>query len=187
MSSFPAHRPLLSVAEYLAGEESAEVRHEYLAGEIYAMTGASARHNRICLNLGAALLRQLRGSPCQVFMVDLKVHLRVNSDDYFYYPDLMVACRADDAASHYREHPRVIIEVLSESTERIDRREKFFAYQQIAALEEYVLVAQDRPEATVFRRAAGWAATRLGEGDTLELASLDFRLALNEVFDGVPE
>lgn len=181
----PACRPLISVADYLAGEESAEVRHEYLAGEIYAMTGASARHNLICTNLLAALHAHLRGGPCQVFMVDLKVHLRVNSDDYFYYPDLMVACRSDDSASHYREHPRVIVEVLSESTERIDRREKFFAYQQIAALEEYVLVAQDHPEITHYRRAAGWASTVLGVDDTLALDSLDFRLAVAEIYAGV--
>lgn len=180
-----ARRPLIPVAEYLAGEESAEVRHEYLAGEIYAMTGASARHNLICLNLASELRSHLRGGPCQVFMADLKLHLRVNADDYFYYPDLMVACRSDDSASHYREHPRVIAEVLSESTERIDRREKFFAYQRIAALEEYVLVAQDRAELTIYRRAAGWASTTLGAEDTLALASLDFRLPVAAVYAGV--
>lgn len=180
-----APRPVVSVADYLAGEEKAECRREYLAGEVYAMSGASARHNLICGNLFAALHRHLAGGPCRVFMSDLKVHLRTAGEEYFYYPDLMVACRPDDAASHSREHPCVLVEVMSPTTERTDRREKLFAYQQIAALEEYVLIAQDGIEVAVHRRANGWAASRPTAGGVLELKSVAFELPVVSLYAGV--
>lgn len=179
-----ARRPQISVAEYLAGEESAECRHEYLAGEVYAMSGASARHNTICVNLAAALHRHLAGSPCRVFMSDLKVHLRNAGEEYFYYPDVMVACRPDDAASHSRDHPCVLVEVMSPTTERTDRREKLFAYQQIAALEEYVLIARDNFEVAVYRRADGWIASRPAADGTLELKSIGFELSVTALYEG---
>lgn len=177
-----AHRPVVSVADYLADEESADCRHEYLAGEVYAMSGASARHNTICLNLAAALHRHLTGGPCRVFMSDLKVHLRNAGEEYFYYPDVMVACRPDDTASHSRDHPCVLVEVMSPTTERTDRREKLFAYQQIAALEEYVLIAQDNIELAVHRRADGWVASRPTAEGILELKSIGFVLPVAALY-----
>ena len=184
MGAIPKHRLLVSVADYLAGEERAECRHEYLAGEVYAMSGASARHNAICLNLASALHRHLAGGPCRVFMNDLKVRLDVLREDYFYYPDVMVACRPDDNASHYREHPCVLVEVMSESTERTDRREKLFAYREIAALEEYVLIAQDRAEVVVYRRADGWGASRPTADGVLDLNCLKFSLPVADLYAG---
>lgn len=180
------HLPL-SVEAYLAGELSAEVRHEYLAGEVYAMTGASRSHNLIAGNLFAALHVHLRGGPCRVFMGDMKLRLRDAQDDYFYYPDLMVACRPEDKARYWCEQPKLIVEVLSESTERIDTREKLFAYRNIEALEEYALLAQDRREATLYRRAHGWGATRLRDEAELELESVGLRLPLAEVYEGALE
>jgi len=174
----------LSEEDYLAGEEHSEVRHEYLAGEVYAMSGASARHNTICGNLFAALHRHLAGSPCRVFMSDLKVRLKVLDDTYFYYPDVMVACRPEDSASHYREQPCVLVEVMSATSERTDRREKLLAYREIAALEEYVLIAQDKSEVIVYRRAAGWASERPAAEGSLNLQSLSFSLPLAALYAG---
>lgn len=179
-----ARRPRVSVTDYLSGEESAECRHEFLDGDVHAMSGASARHNTICLNLATALHRHLAGGPCRVFMADLKVHLRSAGEEYFYYPDVMVACRPDDTASHYRDHPCVLVEVMSPTTERTDRREKLFAYQQIATLEEYVLIAQDSIEVAVHRRADGWAATRPEADGIMELKCIGFDLPVAALYEG---
>ena len=176
----------LSVEEYLAGEPASEVRHEYLGGTVYAMAGASVDHNTISLNLATSLRSHLRGKPCGAFMADVKVRLNLASDDIFYYPDVMVACDPRDTDKFFKRFPKVLIEVMSESTERIDRREKRWSYQQIETLEEYVLVAQDRIEVTVFRRANGWRPEVLNKPDqSLALASLEFSLPLSGVYEGV--
>lgn len=176
----------LSVEEYLAGEPASEVRHEYLGGTVYAMAGASVDHNTISLNLATSLRSHLRGKPCGAFMADVKVRLNLASDDIFYYPDVMVACDPRDTDKFFKRFPKVLIEVMSESTERIDRREKRWSYQQIETLEEYVLVAQDRIEVTVFRRANGWKPEVLNKPDqSLALASLEFSLPLSGVYEGV--
>ncbi|MDP2811899.1 MAG: Uma2 family endonuclease [Rhodocyclaceae bacterium] len=184
MNAAPQHRALLSVADYLAGEESAECRYEYLAGEVYAMSGASVRHNAICLNLASALQRHLAGGPCRAFINDVKVHLKVLNDDYFYYPDVMVACRPEDNASHYREQPCLLVEVMSESTKRVDRREKLLAYREIPALETYVLIGQQAPEVSIYRRAVGWMPERLSADGVIALPDLDFRLSVAELYAG---
>jgi Uma2 family endonuclease len=180
----PNPKPLLSLEAYIEGELHSEVKHEYLAGEVYAMAGAGAAHNLIAGNLFSALHRHLRGGPCRVFMSDMKLRIHHAREDYFYYPDVMVACRPNDTARYWREQPKLIVEVLSESTERVDTREKLFAYQTISDLEEYVVLAQDRREATVYRRADGWAATRLNGDALLELASVGLSVELAEVYEG---
>ena len=119
-------------------------------------------------------------------MVDMKVRLAVANDDIFYYPDLLVTCDARDTDRHFKRFPKVVIEVLSPETERTDRREKFMAYLGIETVEEYVLVAQDRREVTVFRRAEQWAAEVLtNPSESLTLRSLDFSLGLESVYEGV--
>lgn len=178
--------PLLTVEEYLEGEKLSEVRHEYIGGLVYAMAGASDEHNAISLNLASALLAHLRGKPCRVFMVDSKVRLQAEAEDIFYYPDLMVACDPRDTDRFFKRYPRVLVEVLSESTERIDRREKFLSYTQIETLEEYVLVAQDKMEVTLFRRANRWQPEALKDAtQSLLLASIDFTVALPAIYEGV--
>jgi len=176
----------LTVEDYLAGEPASEVRYEYLGGTVYAMAGASVEHNLISGNVFAALRSHLRGSPCGVFVADVKVRLHLANDDIFYYPDVMVACDPRDTDRFFKRFPKVLIEVMSESTERIDRREKRWSYQQIETLEEYVLVAQDRMEVTVFRRANQWKPEIFNKPDqSLALASLDFSLPLSGVYEGV--
>ena len=112
----------LSVPDYLAFEESSEIKHEYINGEIYAMAGTSVRHNRIVGNLYTRLLERMRGSPCEVFFVDVKLHLQQLRQDIFYYPDVMVCCDPQDREPYYRTRPCLVVEVLSSGTARIDQR-----------------------------------------------------------------
>ena len=177
----------LSVEDYLARELASEVRHEYLGGVVYAMAGASIEHNIISGNIYSSLRSHLRGKPCDTFMANVKLRLGLfANDDVFYYPDVMVACDPRDTDKFFKRFPKVLIEVMSESTERIDRREKRWSYQQIETLEEYVLVAQDRMEVTLFRRANQWRPEVLTKPDqTLALASLEFSLPLSGVYEGV--
>ena len=115
--SVPRKVQRLSVAEYLEAEKASPVRHEYIDGQVYAMAGASDRHNRISINLTNKLDNHLGDGPCEIFMADMKV--RVN-ETVFYYPDVVVACDGPAADPYYRKQPRLIIEVTSPTTEHID-------------------------------------------------------------------
>lgn len=176
--------PSISVADYLNGELKSEIRHEYIGGLVYAMAGASRRHNVICGNLFAGLRAHLRGTPCQVFMVDLKARLRIAGEDIFYYPDLMVTCDPRSNDPYFESFPKVLIEVLSPETERIDRREKFSTYTQVETLEEYILVAQENMEVTVFRRANNWLPDVANQREQqLRVSSLDFSMPLSAIYE----
>ncbi len=175
----------LSVEDYLRGEEGGDVRHEYIGGEVYAMVGTSDRHNLIAVNLATALRPHIRGTPCRLFMSDMKVRLRVASDDAFYYPDLMLACDPEDRATYYRTRPCLIVEVLSDTTQRIDRREKLLAYTSIDSLQEYLLLSQNGIEATLHRRVDGWRGKTVTTGD-VGLQCLDLAVPLATIYEDVP-
>src|SRR6185369_12510163 len=176
----------ISVDEYLGGEKLAEVRHEFVAGHVFAMAGASEEHNFIAGNIFAALHAHLQGKSWRVFLAEMKARLLVSETDIFYYPDVMVACDPRDTDRYFKRFPKVLIEVLSPDTERTDRREKFLSYTQIETLEEYVLVAQDRREVTIFRRNGEWQPEILSKSESeLELASLGFTLRLEGIYEGV--
>ena len=132
-----------SVEEYLDMEQRSPVRHEYVGGMIFAMTGASFVHALIVRNLVTALDRHLRGGSCHVLAVDMKV--QVDAANAFYYPDVLVVCDVAGQQAQQIDNPTLLIEVLSPSTETVDRREKRLNYQTLNSLREYVLVAQDRP------------------------------------------
>lgn len=178
--------PAIGVEEYLAGELRSQERHEYLGGSVYAMAGTSVEHNLIAQNILLSLRTHLKGKPCQVFISDVKVRLQISDEDVFYYPDVMVACSPKDNERYYKRYPQVLVEVLSPDTERIDRREKFLSYIQIETLMEYVLVAQDKMEVTIFRRANKWQPEIVKEGDKLfSLESLGFSLPVSAIYEGV--
>ncbi len=176
---------LISVEDYLQGELTSDIRHEYMGGKVYAMVGASDRHNLIAGNLFAALRPLGRGTPCQIFMSDMKVRLNVAGEDAFYYPDLVLASDPQDRERYYRSRPCLIVEVLSEATARIDRREKLLAYTGIDSLQEYLLLAQDRPEAELHRRQDGWRALRFTEG-SIPITCLDTEIPLAATYEDVP-
>src|SRR5438132_5522959 len=130
-----AARPIpLAVEDYLAAEQHSDIRHEYIGGNLYAMAGASDRHNLISGNNYAVLHSYLRGKACRVFMSDLKLRTQVAGENIFYYRDLMVVCDPRDTDRFFKRFPKVLIEVLSEATERTDRGEKFLNYTQLESL-----------------------------------------------------
>ena len=176
--------PRLSVQDYLAGEDGGEVRHEYIDGQVYAMTGASDRHGLITGNIFAVLRPRLRGTPYQLFANDMKVRLNISQQDIFYYPDLLLSCDPTDRETYYRSKPCLLVEVLSDSTARLDRREKLFAYQTIPSLQEYLLVAQDRREVQIFRRGNGWAP-EICQAGQIRLACLGIDLPMDLIYEDV--
>jgi Uma2 family endonuclease len=132
-------RNVMSPQDYLTWEEQQTTKYEYLHGEAYAMTGGTLNHNAIAVNLTTALRTYLRGKGCKVFMADAKVGISENGP--FFYPDIVVSCDERDLrAIQQINHPCLIIEVLSPSTEAFDRGEKFRQYRQLQSLREYVLV-----------------------------------------------
>lgn len=156
---YPAVKPHISVEDYLEGEQVAEVRHEYFDGTVRAMAGATVRHNTACGFLTSALRAHLAGGPCKTFSIDVKLRTKARERDLFYYPDVMVCCDSRDQNPLYREHPKLIVEVLSTDENR-DLFEKLYVYQRIDTLEEYVIVRPE-PDAgkfEVFRhlRSEGW-------------------------------
>lgn len=164
-------------AEYLALEAQSPLKHEYVAGGIYAMTGASLRHNVIALNIAALLRAHLRGSPCRTFMSDAK--LRVSKLSSYYYPDVMVTCdprhQNITPGDTVIETPRLVVEILSNCTEATDRREKLLAYRSLPSMLEYVLVSQEVARIEIHRRQGdiGWQIITLSPGDPVELNSVE--------------
>lgn len=185
MSAVLALKPKLLVEDYLLGEQLSPVRHEYVAGEVYAMAGASEDHNLISGNIFAALHSHLRGKKCRTFMNDMKVKIWINHD-LFYYPDIMVVCDPEDDHRYFKHRPTVIIEVLSDETRRIDEQEKLLSYLRLESLHEYVLVEQATMQVTIFRRVNDWQREMIsGPEALLYLKSLDFSLPLPQVYEGV--
>jgi Uma2 family endonuclease len=164
MGQTPTGRTV-GVEDYLNGELAGDIRHEFVNGEVLAMVGTGKAHNTIAGNLFAALHAHLRGSPCRPYMSDVKVRVRTNRDDRFYYPDLLVSCAPQGPNAYYTEAPVLIADVLSASTERQDRAEKFHHYRKLHSLQEYVLVAQDLMRVEIYRRTTGWDLELFGEGD----------------------
>lgn len=169
----------LSIEEYLEGEKYSDIRHEYERGEVVAMVGAGRNHNRLTLSVALALSRHLEGTPCEVFITDMKV--RVN--DCFFYPDVVVGCDPGDDHDFYLERPILIVEVLSETTEQRDRTVKRLAYPSIPSLREYLILSQDRPRAELYRRSGeGWDLEIYGPGETLRLESVGLELAVDAIY-----
>lgn len=178
----PKFKTKMSVEDYLESEKLSSVKREYIEGEVFAMAGSSDNHNFIAGELYAALLIHLRDSNCQPFIGDIKVRVRQN---IYYYPDVLVSCERNPENPHFRNNPTLIIEVISKSTERIDRREKVFAYQQIPSLQEYAVVDQYRTEVQVHRRQenGGWITYFFNESDDIvEFKSVDLTIPLPEIY-----
>jgi len=164
-------RTLLTEKEYLATERRAEFRSEFYNGEMFALAGASRRHNRIVTNLVTALDNQLRERPCNVYSNDMRV--KIPNTGLFTYPDLVVTCGEEEFADDEQDtllNPLVIFEVLSDSTEAYDRGKKFEHYQNIGSLSTFVLVAQEAPRIERYVRQEGgraWVYTETHEVDAV--------------------
>jgi Uma2 family endonuclease len=168
-------------------EESNQLRHEYINGVIYAMTGASVAHNLITTELTFVIKNHLRGGPCRAFSETLKLHLKFGADEMFYYPDVMVACDREGWGKDFIHNPILVVEVLSPSTQRIDLQEKALSCRRLASVEEYVVVAQNEPKITVHRRAENWVPQScVGSDSVAEFRSIGLSFPLAEVYERAP-
>lgn len=183
MSTLP--KTFLTEEQYLEIERAAEFRHEYLDGQMYAMSGAREGHNLISGNIFANLRQQTRPRGCRVFTNDMRVRV---SGRMYTYPDVVVACGERQFLDARRDtllNPTLICEVLSDTTERYDRGRKFRHYQTIESLRQYVLVSTDQMTVEVFTRQndGSWVlrATE-NPADTIELESIGCKLAIAEIY-----
>ena len=184
----PIHR--MSAEEFAAWELDQPVRYEFFRGEVFqvfAMGGARRVHVAVTGNCHAALKRHLRGTPCQAFMNDMKVHVLETGDQF--YPDVVVTCDKRDLTADLEMHyPKLLIEVLSPSTATFDRGDKFLIYRTLPSLLEYVLIDPDTKTTEVYRRQPNGRDWLLSTGDAAQglfLASVDLLIPGAELFENV--
>lgn len=180
----PEPAPRSSYAEYIALEIEGELKHEYIDGLILAMTGGTLEHGRLAVAMAQELGRLVAGKPWRVFSSDARV--RVQATNRSTYPDLSLVCGEVLRASDDREaitNPILLVEVLSESTERSDRGEKFAHYRRLDSLVDYVLISQTEPRVECFHRTdRGWILTEAGPGQSVRLASIDGDLHVDALY-----
>lgn len=174
----------MTYAEYLALERESELKHEYVNGEVYAMAGGTPEHGRLAANFIGLVRAALRDRPCSVFSSDVRVHIKDTKRST--YPDLTIVCdelRRADSDPDAIVNPRIIVEVLSDSTEATDRGDTWAHYQRIDSLMEYVLVSQHEPRVEIFRRTdAGWAYEEHRAGGRVALPSIDASIEVAELY-----
>ena len=177
-------RKRATYAEYVAFAETADLKHEYVDGEIVAMSGGTIVHGRLIGRVTALVGRALEGRPCVVLPAEVRV--RIRAADRATYPDLFVVCdgvETDPDDDHAVVNPTVIVEVLSSSTADSDRGDKFAAYRRLRSLREYILVSQKERRIDVYRRdERRWNLDEYGTGETLQLESISVELAVDEVY-----
>jgi Uma2 family endonuclease len=186
MSAMPQMKPVFDFDAYLAWEAEQPERHEFVEGEVFAMTGARSTHNTIALNFAFFLKGALRGTPCRTHIEGVKV--RVEAADAAFYPDVFVTCDPVDLSPERETHktaPRLVAEVLSDSTAAYDRGLKFEQYQRLPSLQEYLLIEQDRLHVDLFRRNAEglWVLHPAGPGDRVTLASVGLDLPIEAFYE----
>ena len=186
--SLPAPQPFFDAQAYLAWEAEQSTKHEYHDGEVFAMAGASDAHVTVAGNVYMALRNHLRGSPCSVFISDMK--LRVEEDNAFFYPDVFVTCAdSDRGQSHSKNAPVLVVEVLSPATSAYDRGAKFAAYRKLPTLREYALIDPERLSLDLFRRdgdSKRWVLHPIEAGGHVEWASVGLQLPLEALYEDVP-
>ncbi len=174
----------VSEQDYLAGEKISDIKYEYIDGKVYAMAGASRKHNLISNNIARELgngLKQQKSS-CQVFSSDMKVKINTVGTR-FYYPDVMVTCDEDEGSDdYYTDTPKLIVEVLSSSTRKMDKAIKMRDYIQIPSLEEYVLIEQELCEVEVLRRHENWKPNVYFLGDEITLSSINITVTVADIY-----
>ena len=162
----------VDLIDYLAFEDTSEIRHEYVGGYVHAMVGGSMRHNRISGNIYSALLQRTASTPCQAFINDMKLH--VQTVDSVYYPDVFVLCGVGLAGErNVASDATLVVEVLSPSTAGTDRREKLAAYRKLPSLRSYWIVSQDERRVESHTRGddGRWTTTELTDDHALLIAA----------------
>ena len=180
MQTSPVKQPL-NEKDYLEGELISEFKHELIDGEVYAMAGASANHERIAANIIRDISIHLKESHCEPFGSDMKVKATPN----FYYPDVIIDCEFDETTPYFTTTPKIIVEVLSKSPRRTDETTKRTAYLNIPSLQEYVLIEQDIVDVEVVRRSEGWLSRHYFMGDDVIFESIGLTLSVEEIYHRV--
>jgi Uma2 family endonuclease len=179
-------QPKITVEEYLEWESLQEIRHEYVDGEVFGMTGGTIPHNLIALNLYTLLRPHLHQKGCRAFVADVKVP--ISNQGPYYYPDLLVSCdERDRTAIKLIQYPTLIVEVLSPGTENYDRGGKFAQYRKLSTLQEYVLIESERVSVECYRRSENqrWIYEPFTTGDTIILESIGFSYAIELLYEDV--
>ena len=174
---------LISVDDYLIGEQASDVKHEFVGGVVYAMVGATVAHNIIATNLISILRNQLI-SPCREFSSDMKVRIRTSSGTRFYYPDAQVVCHSNPQSDTFQDSPVLMFEVISESTRRADEGEKKDSYLTIPSLQAYILLEQEVPAVVVyFRVESGFERLVFdGRDSIIEISEPAVELEFGEIY-----
>lgn len=167
--------------DYLKSELASDIKHEYMAGRIYAMSGASKNHERIAGNLYREFGNHLKQSPCEPFSSDIKV----KAGNQFFYPDVMVVCEDDTPSEYYTSSPILIVEVLSPSSRRVDETVKRMAYQALPSLREYILIEQDFVDVEMCRLSEGWIPRHYFLGDEVHFECIGLVLPVEEIYSRV--
>ena len=184
MSSIPKH--FLNAEEYLAFERRSQFRSEFYQGEMFAMTGASRKHNLITLNIASRISEALDHRPCETYSNDMRV--KVSLSGPYTYPDVVATCESPQFEDDFVDtllNPQAIVEVLSESTESYDRGKKFSHYRRTPSLKDYLLVSQDRVMVEHYMREPNnrWLLTEISQlEDSVNLLSIDCRLRLADIY-----
>ena len=178
---------LVSIEDYLARELDSPTKHEYLGGIVYAMSGGRIRHNLIATNAAGALWARLRNKPCHAFNSDMKIRIRLPGHTRFYYPDASVVCQMNPQDELFQDAPVLLVEVLSDSTRRLDLGEKREAYFSIASLELYLTIEPSTPTVVGFRRTESGFVREVWHGldAVIAIPELDLELPLSELYEGV--
>jgi Uma2 family endonuclease len=179
---------LVSIEDYLAGEETSEIKHEYLGGVVHAMAGGTDDHAAISANAVVALGARLRGKRCRPFSSDAKVRVDLADHTRFYYPDAQVVCEPGAGNQRYQDRPTVVVEALSESTRRTDLGEKRDAYLAVPLLKVLIFAESERPCVWVYRRRrdGGFDAEEYVEpSDVIALPEIEVELPLVELYEGM--
>ncbi len=178
-------RILMSAEAYLTWELTQEERHEYWDGEVVAMSGGTKKHNRVSSNAFKILDRAVADRDCEVYINDVKIQVQANRK--YFYPDVVVTCDERDQDTYLVQYPCLIIEVLSPSTEAVDRGKKFTHYRRFTTLQEYVLIQPEQPIVEVFcRNASGkWELAEYGMDDVIHLESIGCPIAVKDLYDRV--
>jgi Uma2 family endonuclease len=186
MVALKEHFPHFTPTEYLEWEEQQEFRHEYIDGEVYAMTGGTLNHSAIAGNFHNILKNHLRGSGCKVFNSDAKVQV-LESNSYL-YPDISVTCDdRDRRATKFISYPCLIVEVLSPTTEAYDRGDKFALYRRSTTLQDYVLVSTNMMRVDLYQRneRGRWEILSYDAADTIELPSVNLSVPVVQFYEDI--
>ena len=178
LPNVPIKNDRISEAEYLQDELISEIKHEYIDGQVFAMAGASRNHERIAGNVFGELRNFLINDTCEPFAANIKI----KAGSKFFYPDAVVVCDETNPHDYYTEAPVIIVEVLSQSTRRMDEVTKRRAYQSIPSLQEYVLIEQDFVDVEVCRRHEGWVSNHYFMGDEVTFEAIGLTIAVEDIY-----